>query len=58
MGAGILGVLIGAIIVIAILFIWFNSAGDDGSAPDTDVPVVTEPIEEPAPTDAPAATTP
>jgi hypothetical protein len=55
-GAGILGVLVGAIIVIVILFIWFNNAGDDGDTTPTDAPSVTEPVEEPAPTDAPATT--
>jgi hypothetical protein len=54
-GAGILGVLVGAIIVIVILFVLFNNAGDDGTTP-TDAPSVTEPSEEPAPTEAPATT--
>jgi hypothetical protein len=57
-GAGILGVLIGVIIVIAILFFWFNDAGDDGTPPATDAPGVTVTSPEPAPTDAPATTTP
>jgi hypothetical protein len=52
-GAGIVGVLVGAIIVIVILFIVFNNA-DDGDTTPTDAPSVTEPIEEPAPTNAPA----
>jgi hypothetical protein len=55
-GAGILGVLVGAIIVIIILVIVFNNVGDDGDTTPTEAPAVTEPIEEPAPTDAPATT--
>jgi hypothetical protein len=55
-GAGILGVLVGAIIVVVILFYLFNDAADDGDTSPTDAPAVTEPIEEPAPTDAPATT--
>jgi hypothetical protein len=54
-GAGIVGVLVGAIIVIIILFVLFNNAGDDGTTP-TEAPSVTEPSEEPTPTEAPATT--
>jgi hypothetical protein len=57
-GAGILGVLVGAIIVVVILVLIFNNVGDDGETTPTDAPAVTEPIEEPAPTEAPATTTP
>jgi hypothetical protein len=57
-GAGILGVLVGAIIVIVILVLIFNNAGDDGATSPTDAPSVSEPIEEPTPTDAPGTTTP
>jgi hypothetical protein len=57
-GAGILGVLIGAIIVIVILFVWFNDADEDGTTPPTDLPAVTVTSPGPAPTDAPATTTP
>jgi hypothetical protein len=55
-GAGILGVLVGAIIVVVILFLLFNNADEDGGTPITDAPSVTQPSEEPAPTEAPATT--
>jgi hypothetical protein len=49
-------VLVGAIIVVVILVLIFNNAGDDGDTSPTDAPSVSEPIEEPA-TDAPGTTT-
>jgi hypothetical protein len=51
-------VLVGAIIVVVILVLIFNNAGDDGDTSPTDAPSVSEPIDQPAPTEAPATTTP
>ena len=54
---GVLGVLVGAIVVILILVMVFNNAADDGNTPSTQTPA-TSVADDPPATEAPATTTP
>lgn len=55
---GVLGVVIGAALVILILVMLFNNAGDDGSTSSTQAPATSVTTQSPATTEVPATTAP